>query len=111
MLVSIASSHIISYERSVYKNLEDKVRSSDLDFIRNKLIYKQTKKPIYKQLGWRADIYTKILTEECKGDESLAKSRCYEGRVYQIWKLESAAGRRKDNVYYAGTSSIKSREV
>ena len=97
----VALSHIISYVHSVYKELEDKVRSSDLDFIRNKLVYyESSKKPIYQQLnGWRADIYSEILTEECKGDESLAKSRCYEGRVYQIWKVESAAGRKKDNVY------------
>jgi hypothetical protein len=54
-----ALSHIISYVRFVYKNLEDKVRSSDLDFIGSKLAYNESsKKPIYQQSnGWRADIY------------------------------------------------------
>ena len=96
-----ALSHIISYVRSVYKELEDKVRSSDLDFIRNKLAYyESSKKPIYHQLnGWRADIYKEILKEECIGDESLAKSRCYEGRVYHIWKVEPSAGCKKENAY------------
>ena len=59
-----ALDHIISYVRSAYKELEDKVSS---------------KIPIYEQLkGWRADIYNEILKEECRGDESLAKSKCYE---------------------------------
>jgi hypothetical protein len=59
-----------------------------------------SKKSIYEQLnGWRGDIYNEILKEECRGDEPLAKSKCYEGRVYQIWKVESTAGFKKENVY------------
>ena len=86
--------------RSAYKELEDKVRASDLDFIRSKLAYNESsKKPIYEQLkGWRADIYNEILNEECRGDESLAKSKCYEGKVYKIWKVEST-DHKNDNAY------------
>ncbi|MGB6531862.1 MAG: DNA polymerase domain-containing protein [Candidatus Nitrosopolaris sp.] len=96
-----ALGYIISYVRSAYKELEDKVRSSDLDFIRSKLAYNESsKKPIYDQpKGWRADIYNEILKEECRSDESLAKSKCYEGRVYQIWKVESLVGRKNENAY------------
>ncbi|MFZ0512169.1 MAG: hypothetical protein WAM14_11230 [Candidatus Nitrosopolaris sp.] len=96
-----ALGHIISYVRSVYKELEDKVRASDLDFIRSKLAYNESsKKPIYKQpKGWRADIYNEILKEECRSNEPLAKSKCYEWRVYQIWKVESLVGRKNENAY------------
>nr|MDQ6863192.1 hypothetical protein [Thermoproteota archaeon] len=96
-----ALTHIISYLRSAYNELEDKVRSSNLEFIRSKLAYyESSKKSIYEQLnGWRGDIYNEILKEECRGDEPLAKSKCYEGRVYQIWKVESTAGFKKENVY------------
>jgi DNA polymerase elongation subunit (family B) len=96
-----ALGHTVSYVRSAYKELEGKIRSSNLEFIRNKLVYyESSKKPIYEQLnGWRADIYNEILKEGCIGDESSAKSKCYAGKVYQIWKIESTSGRKKENSY------------
>jgi DNA polymerase elongation subunit (family B) len=96
-----ALNHVVEYVKSAYMELEDRIKSCDLEFIKDKLAYYEgSKKAIYGQLkGWRADVYNEILKEECKDDESLAKSKCYEGRVYQIWKIESTAGHKKENAY------------
>jgi DNA polymerase elongation subunit (family B) len=99
--VEAALNQVMEYVKNAYLQLEDRIKSCDLKFIREKLAYYEaSKKPIYEQLnGWHSDIYNEILKEECGGDEPLAKSKCYEGRVYQIWKVESMSGRKKENAY------------
>ncbi|WP_162477043.1 DNA polymerase domain-containing protein [Nitrososphaera sp. AFS] len=84
----------VKYTRSIFHELEDRLRNGDLDFIIIQLsLTELASKALYDYSSddWHTRAYKEIL-EDCNGDEELAKKKSQGEKEYTYWKILTSIG-------------------